>query len=66
MVLPEAGNKFYFDPKTGGMLTNTTVTIGKKTYVIDLMGIATDATEMLNAAAAAMQALPAAPAVPEQ
>ncbi len=61
-----AGNKFYFDPGTGGMLTNTTVTIGKKTYVIDLMGIATDATEMLNAAAAAMQALPAAPAVPEQ
>ncbi|MBR5360168.1 MAG: hypothetical protein IK123_04690 [Lachnospiraceae bacterium] len=50
-----AGNKFYFDPATGGMLTNTTVTIGKQTYMIDVQGIATDVTEIMNAAAAAMQ-----------
>ena len=56
------GNKFYFDPATGGMLTNTTITIGKKTYMIDFSGIATDVTELMNAAAAMMQqgmALPA-------
>lgn len=57
-----AGNKFYFDPKTGGMLTNTTVTVGKKTYVIDVAGIASDATDLINAAAAALQNLPAVPA----
>ena len=62
-LIEVAGNKFYFDPKTGGMLTNTTVTVGKKTYVIDVMGIATEATALLDAAAAAaMQALPAVPA----
>ena len=51
-----AGNNFYFDPTTGGMLTNTTVTIGKKTYMIDITGIATDVTEMMNQAAAALNA----------
>lgn len=64
-----AGNKFYFDPKTGGMLTNTTVTVGKKTYVIDVMGICTDATELLKnlpALPAATTALPAVPTVPAQ
>ncbi len=55
-----AGNKFYFDPKTGGMLTNTTVTVGKNTYLIDVMGICTDVTEMLKN----LPALPAVPAAP--
>ena len=49
------GVKFYFDPATGGMLTNTSVTVGKKTYMIDVTGIATDVTDIMNAAAAAMQ-----------
>ena len=49
-----AGNNFYFDPVSGGMLTNTTVTVGKRTYMIDVMGIATDVTDIMNAAAAAM------------
>ncbi len=49
------GVKFYFDPKTGGMLTNTSVTVGKKTYMIDVTGIATDVTDIMNAAAVAMQ-----------
>ena len=54
-----AGNKFYFDPSTGGMLTNTTVTVGKQTYMIDVSGICTDVSEMLKA-------LPGLPAVPAQ
>lgn len=44
-----AGNKFYFDPATGGMLTNTTITVGKSVYMIDVSGICTDVTQMLMA-----------------
>ena len=33
-------NQYYFDPTTGAMATNTTVKIGKKTYLIDVVGIA--------------------------
>ena len=55
-----AGNKFYFDPETGGMLTNTTVTVGKNVYVIDVAGICTDATELLKN----LPAIPGIPAAP--
>ena len=57
-----AGNKFYFDPATGGMLTNTTVTVGKNVYMIDVSGICTDVTEMLKN----LPAIPGLPAVPAQ
>ncbi len=33
-------NQYYFDPKTGAMATNTTVKVGKKNYLIDIVGIA--------------------------
>ena len=32
-------NQYYFDPATGAMATNTTVKIGKKNYLIDVVGI---------------------------
>lgn len=33
-------NEYYFDSTTGAMLTNTTVKVGKKNYLIDIVGIA--------------------------
>lgn len=37
-----AGANFYFDPATGMMLTNQVVKVGKKTYSLDVIGVATE------------------------
>lgn len=32
-------DQYYFDPTTGAMMTNTTIKIGKKNYLIDVLGV---------------------------
>lgn len=40
-----AGANFYFDPATGAMLTNQVVKVGKKTYSLDVIGVATEVVQ---------------------
>lgn len=37
-----AGANFYFDPATGALLTNQVVKVGKKSYSLDAIGVATE------------------------
>lgn len=39
-----AGANFYFDPVTGMLLTNQIVNVGKKSYSLDVIGVATEIT----------------------